>query len=125
MPILGNPNGIGCSECGVGVGVVFLLVIGGADPVFGFVVCRFDPGFMKAPTAKPLISPAKAKRIMEKMAIVRECELKLFVCRRSDSVCMLYDCSLLVCKKGNITGQTRPDFQARDLAPYPPDFPLP
>ena len=59
------------------------------------------------------------------MAIVRDCELKLFVCRCSDSVCMLYDCSLLVCKKGNIPGWTYPYLLARGLADCTPDFPLP
>ena len=59
------------------------------------------------------------------MAIVRDCELKLVVCRCSDSVCMLYDCSLLVCKKGNIPGWTYPDLLAKGLADCNPDFPMP
>src|SRR5205823_11686744 len=124
--ILGNPNDIGCSKCGVGVGVMFRLVIGGVAPAIWFVVCGCDPGRVKVPTAKPLISPAKAKRSMAKMAIVRDCELKLFVCCCCDSVCMSYDCPLLASKMGNITGYVPISrLSARSLAHYTPDFPLP
>lgn len=106
----------------MGVDVIFRLVIGGADPVFAFVVCGCVPGRMKAPTAKPLISPAKAKRSMAKKAIVRDCELKLFTCLCPDSVCMLYDCSLLAPKTGYIPGWTHTNLLERGLAHYTLDF---
>lgn len=51
------------------------------------------------------------------MAIVRECELKLFVCRRPDSVCMLYDCSLLCVKRGILRDRYVPISRQGTLPP--------
>src|SRR5947209_20441230 len=91
--MIGHPNFTKWGVWGVCVAVCNSLVTGGVADKFELSDGSARLGRTNAPTENPLMRPARAKR---KMAIVRDCELKVLVVSGLDTDCILNCRSLLI-----------------------------